>query len=328
MKMLRAMRLYALCLIVAWPPVAGAREQSLLEYGEQCAKEIGQVPPFNCNDGTDIPITINGKPPAQGESPKLCDKPSLLHPTAAVDGQCIPYSKILNLSRGNTQISAYCRRNTLRDDKDPRYDEVVVVLHHSGNGKTCWFASQARAGADGLDATRVPPPNEKTPPPGHPAAVEFWTTPAKIAAAKPTCIACHDAGPFIFSPYIGQVWDKVPTDPWGKYTSIGPAFSSYHLTTITTPGNACIGCHRIGSEQSCAAYIGLSAGRLSAPGNSQLASRYPLSHWMPTDNAMSEAQWNEANVRSVDALLSCCKDKAHQDPNCTFTPMPGGANHR
>jgi hypothetical protein len=326
MKMARATCLYALCAIVALPLAASARDQSLLEYGEQCARELGQVPPFNCNDGTDIPITINGKPPAPGESPTRCDKPSLLHPTTAVEGQCIPYSKILNLSHGNTQISAYCRRNTLRDDKDPRYDEVVMVVHHAGNGKTCWFQSQTGAGADGLDASRVPPPNEKAPPPGHPAAVEFWTTPAKIAAAKPTCIACHDAGPFIFSPYIGQVWDKVPTDPWGKYTSIGPAFSSYHLSTITTPGNACIGCHRIGSEQSCTAYIGLSAGRLSAPGNSQLASRYPLSHWMPTDNNMSEAQWNEANVRSVDALLSCCKDKAHKDPNCTFTPIPGTTN--
>ncbi|SDE17342.1 hypothetical protein SAMN05421548_13544 [Paraburkholderia lycopersici] len=319
-------RLAALCCIAAIPLAAIAREQSLLEYGEQCAREIGEIPPFDCNDGTDIPITVDGKPPAQGDAPKLCDKPSLLHPTADAAGQCLPYSKILNLSRGNTQISAYCRRNALRADKDPLYDEVVVVAHHSGNGKTCWFQSRARA--NGIDASRVPPPSEKTPPSGHPSAVEFWTTPARIAAAKPTCIACHDAGPFIFSPYIGQVWDKIPTDPLGRYSNIGAAFSAYRPTTITTPGNACIGCHRIGSDQSCRVYIGLSAGRLSAPGNDAHANRYPLSHWMPTDNTMSEAQWNEANVRSVDALLACCKDKTHRSPNCTFTPVPASSNTR
>ena len=323
-----SVRFIALLCVFAVPLAAIGREQTLLEYGEQCAKEIGEIPPFNCNDGTDIPITIDGKPPAQDESPRRCDKPSLLHPTSEAEGQCMPYSKILNLSRGSTQIAAYCRRNTLRADKDPRYDEVVVVAHHSGNGKTCWFQSRSPTGADGMDATRVPPPNEKTAPPGHPSAVEFWTTPAKIAAAKPTCIACHDAGPFIFSPYIGQVWDKLPTDLWGNYSSIGPAFSSYRLKTMSTPGNACIGCHRIGSEQSCAAYIGLSTGRLVAPGGDRRANRYPLSHWMPTDNAMSEAQWNEANVRSVDALLACCKDKTRKNANCTFTPIPSGSKTR
>ncbi|MFM0367436.1 hypothetical protein [Paraburkholderia sediminicola] len=314
--------LFALYLVIASPLVANEREQTLLEYGEQCAKEIGEIPPFNCNDGINIPITINGKSPARGDSPRLCDRPSLLHPTSEVEGQCLPYSKILNLSRGNTQISAYCRRNKLRDDRDPVYDEVVIVQHHSGNGKTCWFLSQSHPGADGIDASRVPPPNEKSPPAGNIPAVEFWTTLARIAAVRPTCISCHDAGPFIFSPYIGQVWDKVPTDPWGKYSSIGPAFSSHRLNVISTPGNACIGCHRIGSEQSCEAYIGLSTGRLSAPGNDQLANSYPLNHWMPTANNMSHAQWDEANVKSVDALLSCCRDKAHKDPNCTFTPIP------
>ena len=252
----------------------------------------------------------------------------------------MPFSKILNLSRGNTQISAYCRRDILRDDKDPHYDLVVVVMHHSGNGKTCWFASnppplpksKTAVPASGIDATRVPPPNERVAPAGHLTAVEFWKSPKDVAASKPgqpTCLQCHDAGPVIFSPYIGQVWDKVPTDPWGKYSSIGPAFSSYHLWTMSTPGNTCIGCHRIGSEQSCtASYLRLSTGGKNAPGGNALANRYPLSHWMPTDNNMSKVQWDEANVASVNALLDCCADKSHKRPNCTFTSMPGDPKGR
>ena len=334
-------RWFALSFLFAVPLAAFTHEQTLLEYANQCVREIGEIPPFNCNDGTDIPITIDGKPPGPNESPLQCDKPSLLNPISAAPGQCIPFSKILNLSRGNTQISAYCRRDVLRDDKDPRYDGVVVVMHHSGNGKTCWFASkplppppktQASVPASsGFIATRVPPPNERKPPAGETTAVEFWATPAMVAAGiggAPTCLKCHDAGPFIFSPYIGQVWDKVPTDPWGKYSSIGQAFSSFHLMTMSTPGNTCIGCHRIGSEQSCTAFLKLSAGKLNAPGNDRLANSYPLDHWMPTDNAMSHEQWDKANVASVDALLSCCKDPAHKDPNCTFTPMPSSSNNR
>lgn len=330
-------RLFVLCFLFAAPPAAFTHEQTLLEYADQCVREIGEIPPFNCNDGTDIPITIDGKPPRPKESPLRCDKPSLLSPRAEAKGQCIPFSKILNLSRGNTQISAYCRRDVLRPDKDPHYDGVVVVMHHSGNGKTCWFEAKpppvSKSPVDvpasrGIVATRVPPPNERKPPAGQPPAVEFWATPAVVASEKPTCLQCHDAGPFIFSPYIGQVWDKVPTDPWGKYSSIGQAFSSYHLMTMSTPGNTCVGCHRIGSEQSCTAFLGLSVGKLKAPGNDQLANSYPHDHWMPTDNAMSKEQWSTANVASVEALLACCRDPAHKDPNCAFTPMPSGSTTR
>ncbi|MCX5542015.1 hypothetical protein M3A49_21290 [Paraburkholderia sp. CNPSo 3076] len=333
-------RLFALCFLFAVPLAAFTHEQTLLEYADQCVREIGEIPPFNCNDGTDIPITIDGKPPGPNESPTRCDKPSLLSPRAEAKGQCVPFSKILNLSRGNTQISAYCRRDVLREDKSQFYDLVVVVMHHSGNGKTCWFASkppplpQSQAdvpASSGIVATRVPPPNERKPPSGQPSAVEFWATPAMVASStadNPTCLKCHDAGPFIFSPYIGQVWDKVPTDPWGKYSSIGQAFSSYHLMTMSTPGNTCVGCHRIGSEQSCTAYLGLSVGKRNAPGGDQLASSYPLNHWMPTDNAMSNEQWDKANVASVEALLACCRDPAHKDANCAFTPMPSSSTNR
>jgi hypothetical protein len=330
--------LLALHLLISGTVFAGQHEQTLLEYGAQCAREIGEIPPFDCDSGTDIPITIDGKPPGPRESPKRCDKPSLLVPTDT-PGQCIPYSKVLNLSRGNTQISVYCRRNRLRPDRCRYYDEVDIVLHHTGNGKTCWFHAQAptqskpdpgedscptpsRNKDNGLDASRVPPPNEKTPPAGHVSAVEFWQTPA--ATARLNCMSCHDAGPYIYSPYIGQVWDKIPTDPWGKYSSIGAAFAHGPLLVIATPGNTCIGCHRIGSDHSCDIYLRLSAGKKPAPGNDLAANSYPLNHWMPTNNTMSPAQWSAANKKSVDALLSCCQHKNRKDPDCTLTPIPTG----
>lgn len=125
---------------------------------------------------------------------------------------------ILDLSHGDTQISAFCRRKQIRANRSPYYDEVDIVLHHAGNGKTCWFHAE-KGGTAGMNAARVPPPNETTPPPGHPSAAEFWWKAAATASKR--CVSCHDARPVMYSPWIGQVWNKVPTDPWGKYVNLG-----------------------------------------------------------------------------------------------------------
>ncbi|WP_321796830.1 hypothetical protein [Caballeronia sp. J97] len=311
--------LCALCLGAAAPALADKHEQTILEYGAQCAREIGEIPPFDCASGTEIPITVDGKRVAADAFPSRCDRPSLLRPDKDLIQQCMPGARILDLSRGATQISAYCRRNTQVAHASTYFDEVVVVLHHTGNGKTCWFQSKPPARDGGFDASRVPPPHEKTPPGEKRAAVEFWKTPGEVARQSTSCIACHDAGPFVLSPFIGQVWDKVPTDPWGKYSSIGPAFQMHRLKTMSTPGNTCVGCHRIGTEKSCEHYLGFSAGT-HAPGNNKLADTYPMSHWMPTDNNMSEAQWMAANQASLDALRRCCEHP--ETPGCTFTPIP------
>ncbi|MDR5815563.1 MULTISPECIES: hypothetical protein [unclassified Caballeronia] len=299
---------------------APPQQQGILDYGAQCSREIGEIPPFDCASGTEIPVTVDGRRIGLDERPTRCDRPSLLYPRDDKVQQCLPGARILDLSRGATQISAYCRKNDPSNTVAARFDEVVIVLHHTGNGKTCWFASKDPPDPKmGWDTSRVPPPDEKTPPAAKLAAVEFWQTPGILAGKNPNCIQCHDAGPFIMSPFIAQVWDKVPTDPWGKYSSIGPAFQMERLKTMSTPGNTCVGCHRIGTKQTCEVFLGLSAGG-HAPGNGPLADRFPLSHWMPTDTNLSEAQWKAAHHDSIDALQACCRDRT--TPGCTFTPMP------
>ena len=341
---------------------AGEHEQSILEYGDQCAKEIGEICPFDCNSGTDIPVTVDNQTPASDAKVDQCDRPSLLDPKNPGQGQCVQYSKVLNLSRGSTQISVYCRRLKVRPRNDPYYDEVDIVLHHTGNGKTCWFqskappsasvsdtknganpkyyglqstlrstlqtahtaqsstsASGASAPTGGIDASRVPPPNERQAPAGHPSAVEFWESPHVVAQQQ--CATCHDAGPYIQSPFIAQVWDKVPTDPWGKYVNIGADFASWrHSWSISTTGNTCVGCHRIGDEQSCSTYIPMSAGKMPSPAEDKLATSFAMSHWMPL-NSINEGQWNADNLRSLDALNTCCSDPNHRNPMCHYAPI-------
>ncbi|WP_259461640.1 hypothetical protein [Paraburkholderia fungorum] len=304
---------------------ADAADQTLLQYGQQCADEVGEIPAFNCNAGTTVPITVNNHVPGRYFANMTCDRPALLPYESPTSGPCTPYSKILNLSHGTTEISAFCRRKMIRADRSPLYDEVDIVLHNTANGKTCWFHAEHPGSAAGFNASRVPPPNETTPPPGHVSAEAFWWPPAATATKK--CVSCHDASPVMYSPWLGQVWDKVPTDPWGRYVNIGDAFASWTSLAISTPGNTCIGCHRIGNQHSCDIYVPLAAGMLPPPkGSDKLASSYPLNHWMPVDNNRSQAEWDAASVDSVRNLLTCCSEQGKNDPKCHFTPnAQGGA---
>ena len=308
-------------LIFSSAPVSAASskdEQSVLKYGEMCAQEIAEIPPFNCDDGTVVPITVDGKTPSQYTSGMTCDRPALLPYESDTFGQCTPYSRIIDLSHGKTQISAFCRREYLRDPKSPMFDEVDIVLHAQDSGKTCWFHAQSPKGdTKGFNASRVPPPNEKTPPPGQPAADKFWWPPAPTSDKN--CGGCHDAEPTMYSPWLGQVWQHVPTDPLGHYINLGKDFAKWHSNSISTRDNTCIGCHRIGDQASCSIYIQMAAGITTAPGADDLAKSYPLSHWMPVNNDNSLAFWNVAHIKSINDLMTCCKDP--KNAICTIAPI-------
>ncbi len=302
------------------PAQAAPASQTLLEYGQMCAELIGTVPAFDCTSGTVVPITVNGQTPASYTKGMNCDRPSLLKYGADTFGQCTPYSRIHDLSQGDVQISAFCRREFLRPENSPFYDEVDIVLHSVKTGATCWFHAEYKEGSSsGFDASRVPPPNEKIPPPGKVAASKFWWQPARTA--KKDCGGCHDADPFMFSPWIGQKWALVPTDPLGKYHHLGPDFAQWHSSAISTRDNTCTGCHRIGNQESCRSFINYAAGIVSPPGGNSLANSYPLSHWMPADNNQSMAFWQAVHSKSVAELKTCCNDP--KNPICTITPLTG-----
>src|SRR4051812_17874817 len=98
-----------LCLNAFHPAMAKApsQPQSALQYGETCVQMIGEIPPFDCNQGTIVPITVDGKTPEHYTKGMRCDRPALLPYDADSFGQCTPYSKILNLSHDKVQISAF-----------------------------------------------------------------------------------------------------------------------------------------------------------------------------------------------------------------------------
>lgn len=300
-----------------------AQAETLFEYGRQCAEQVTEIPAFSCMAGQEIPITVDGKPVPPDSVPADCDRPSLLpQPDAA--SQCMPGSRALVLRDDKVaQISAICRKQVASPTPRPAYafDEINVISHSLKNGKTCWFTAKAKAKDQPIDGRRVPSPStltrqaEVAGPDGvkAPPADQVWLPPAKVAWSQPACVNCHDSGPFMYSPYIAQT-TRLPGDPFGYYQpkAIGEdfkrAWASLHAFGITTRGNTCTACHRMGNMNSCKVAMQQSTGNAPQPGGDDWSKRFPQSHWMSPGNLHSRAQWDEQFSDSLKKLAACCAD--------------------
>ena len=123
----------------------------------------------------------------------------------------------------------------------------------------------------------------------------------------------------MYSPWIGQLKYLLPADPLGRYSNIGKEFAQWHSNSISTRDNTCVGCHRIGDQASCSQFVPMAAGKIPAKDGNKLANSYPLSHWMPVNNDQSKEFWEQANLESLNQLLTCCADP--KNPICTIKPI-------
>ncbi len=295
--------------------LAGAAQaETLFEYGRQCAEQISEIPAFDCMAGEDIPITVDGKPVPADTAPPRCDRPSLL-PQANAQSQCVPGSRALVLRDDKTaQISAICRKQVARPAGSPLFDEINVISHSLKDGKTCWFTAKAKAplsAATGIDGRAVPSPSTLK----RPAvpADKVWQAPHQVAWSQPACVNCHDSGPFMYSPYIAQT-TQLPGDPFGFYQpkAIGEdfkrAWARLNAFGITTRGNTCTACHRMGNMNSCQVAMQQSTGHAPQEGGDEWSKKFPQSHWMSPGNLHSQAQWDEQFSASLKKLAACCAD--------------------
>jgi len=321
------MKMKALLLLLM---CSAAHAETLFEYGRQCAEQVAEIPAFNCMAGQEIPITVDGQPVPHDKAPQRCDRPSLL-PQADAQSQCVPGSRALVLRDDKTaQISAICRKQVARPAGSTLFDEINVVSHGLKDGKTCWFTAKAAAPLSkdkGIDGRWVPSPSTLTrkPQPPSPEGVpalpadKVWQTPHQVANSQPACINCHDSGPFMYSPYIAQT-TQLPGNPFGFYQpkAIGEdfkkAWARLHAFGITTRGNTCTACHRMGNMNSCKVAMDQSTGRGHQEGGDDWSKKFPQSHWMSPGNLHSKAQWDEQFADSVRKLAACCENP--KGPGC------------
>ena len=271
------------------------------QYSQVCESLTAEIPQLDSRKGVEIPITVNGKIPLDYLPNMNCDKPSLLEESCG-QGQCIPYSRVQLLRDDEkVQMVALFRQKFIREPDSHQYDEIDLVVHSVTSGATCFFQATANSCDinSSLDGTKVPSPTAKD-------ADKFWNPLSKVVSAG--CGNCHDNDPFYYSPYIAQVIEQVPANPLGKYYfDIGP-FSQWHkLESVSTRGNTCTGCHRIGNTFTCSAGLDQATGAHgSQPNADKLALSYPASHWMPPDNMWTKAQWDVTYKKAVQDLKDCC----------------------
>ncbi|MDG2049498.1 MAG: hypothetical protein P8M78_05000 [Myxococcota bacterium] len=317
-------------------------EYDIIQYAKDCAELIAEAPPFNCLDFDTIPITVDGKEPKKYTRHMTCDKPAYLPYPEETDGQCTPWTRVQTVRDDDVQILQYCRRMYIRPKDDPYFDSLEMIMHNVVTGSTCFFISK-NFGQDpkGEYGLRVPPPHEETPPEGFPSAREIWASPQQIA--NEGCIYCHDSDPWMHTPWIMQT-EQLPADPRGFHSvDVGGPFDAWPKPlSISTRGNSCTGCHRIGNLNTCLTQdiptfgeqpakmmqsVGMAAhGRFGAqPGTVEDQNRVTTAWgasphgWMgdrlPDPNSDLWTEYYE----HVEALQKCCDDPS--GPGCLVEPI-------
>lgn len=281
-------------------------------YAEMCEAQIAPLPAFDCADGTVVPITVDGKTPRKFTPHMTCDRPALLDNGQASDGQCVPYSRILNLSVPDFQMAVMCRQKHIRDEEAMLFDEIDVIAHKPQTGATCWF----QAKGDGRDK---PVSGRNVPSPTSAAGVDFFKSPEAVAADG--CGNCHDNDAFMYSPFVGQVWSEMPTSPFGPYYHVGGDdwFKDWKTVSITPRDNTCVGCHRMGTTTTCGALTDWMTGISVPKGANERAASFPLSHAMPVGQTLTHPEWTVIHAQSVSQIRACCEDP--DQPMCNAAPI-------
>ena len=283
-------------------------------YVLQCTEEVSQIADFSCGDGVVIPVTVNGAEitPATFAPQMTCDRPALLSNGSGSDGQCVPGSRILDLSTQDMQISAMCRQKRNRDAASLMFDEIDVIAHNPATGATCWFQASATGPDAPLDGTQVSSPTTLDGP-------HIWKNPVDVAGEN--CGDCHDNDPFMYSPFLGQVWDAVPTNPLGAYYHVGAelGFDAWPTTVFDMRDNTCVGCHRIGKDHTCDSLTQWMTGTPPV-GADPAAQDFPLSHAMPPEHGQTFAAWSTFHDKSVAQIQSCCAKP--EQAMCNATQIP------
>lgn len=305
-------RLLPLLVLPLLLPPAVFAQSSSERYAAECRALVGPLPAFSCADGVPVPVTVEGQPVTDPVPQMTCDRPGLLDNGPGSDGQCVPGSRILNLSTDSMQVSVMCRQKVIRPPDSLQFDELDVIAHNPATGATCWFHATGSREAP-VEGAAVPSPTE---------AVDdgFWHAPETTAAAG--CGTCHDNDPFMYSPFVGQVWQAVPVAPFGRYFHAGGefGFDQWPTETFDLRDNTCLGCHRIGMAETCSNLTRLMTGRSPPPGADARALAWPLSHAMPPGAGLTPESWQAIHGASVADVLSCCADPDQQA--CRRTPLP------
>ncbi len=179
-----------------------------------------------------------------------------------------------------------------------------MIGYHAGTGATCFFESPDVVGEDGhiayLRFGKDGYLDGEFPGPDDPEFDDAFVPPVGA------CSDCHQADPFIHTPWIDQA--RLPEDPSqpalpqasgpdSPYWVVGGA--SWDLRTVHIEGNGCVGCHRAPESRRILAYNGVD-----------------LNAFMPPDSPGSLADDHTA-------INACYRAGPDNTPGCDWVDPPG-----
>ena len=329
-------------------PSGEQRINSPQAYGERCVAELGEIPFFektgegtyttySCLDSTPIPMTItaaDGSVSApQDGTVNQCDNPQYIY------SLCEAGPRVA--SRTNEQGTRWvllCRKSIGGYASD-QYNDIAMIGSNPFTGKTCFFQNALYSKKDG---GKVPHPADRE------KSANLWSGVHGGLGSGIQCSKCHDADPFIHTPWIDGAKDangrtivpKMGVDP---DFAIGANDTPYALVNRRGQGwtmekhitgdaaAACTKCHRMGAGEWADDWLTRLDGTDSAWTNITTAhgNKPENKYWMPPAHSFqTDADWNNSAEKKALAFIQSCNDNM-SNPACGWKDVPetlGGAS--
>ena len=336
----------------------GAPEERIASteaYADVCIAELGDIPffpklangdygTFDCRDAVALPTIVtdndgNVKHPDSVVS--QCDDPQYIYDLCepnAVDGVTNGPRVTSASNDEGTHWVLLCRKAR---EEEGQYNDIAMIGHNPYTGKTCFFQNALHSRTDGV---HVPHPGDRTNSTDSPeTSPSLWSGIHGGLGSGIQCADCHDADPFIHTPWIDQAKrdDGTPVVPkMGENEDFVLGFNDapysivnlegqgwrMHEQLVSEEANACTSCHRIGGGRWADSWITRLDGTDSFWANTVTESHRKFENvfWMPPENeGLSEATWAESSFGRALAFIEKCGD----DPSaCKWAPLPTAEN--
>ncbi len=309
-------------------------------YGERCVAEMGEIPFFekqgdgtygtyDCLDSTAIPMTIT-KADGSVDAPQTgtvnqCDNPEYIY------SMCEAGPRVATKTNDQgTRWTLLCRKS-IGGFASNQYNDIAMIGHNPFTGKTCFFQNALYSKTDG---GHVPHPADKE------KSKNLWSGVHGGLGSGIECSRCHDADPFIHSPWIDGAKDTngrpiVPKMGVDADLPLGALDSPYDLVNlggqhwtmekqlVSVEANACLKCHRMGGGQWAQSYL-TRLGGTDASWKSITTEKFNLAehkYWMPPDTALTEDAWTSSEFKKALEFISHCGSNP-SDAACVWKEIP------
>ncbi len=314
---------------------------SPVAYGERCVGELGEIPFFtkngegdyttyDCLESTEIPLTITKddgtvEKPREGTVDK-CDNPQYIYSLCEAGPRVAT-----KINEQGTRWTLLCRKS-IGGYASNKYNDIAMIGHNPFTGKTCFFQNALYSKTDG---SKIPHPADKE------KSQNLWSGVHGGLGSGIQCSSCHDADPFIHTPWIDGAKDAqgrpiVPKMGIDPDLAIGANDTPYSLINakgqgwkmqkqiVSPEANACLKCHRMGDGRWAKDWLARMDGTDSSWTNITTAAFNMSKHkyWMPPDQIFDdEGQWSSSVFASALTFIKNCGDNPGA-AGCIFKDVP------